>query len=190
VARQFARTLQAPLYYSTTSRLLIELNASLWHPRIFSRYSTRLSTRLKNEAVERYYLPYRKTVTAHVARALRRGGTLLHISCHSFTPRLAGEVRHADIGLLFDPAHGREAKFCAAWARALTAAGLRVRRNYPYRGTDDGLTTDLRARFGRRYAGIELEVNQRFPRGDPARWARLRRVLIETLPKSGSEPDF
>jgi hypothetical protein len=38
---------------------------------------------------------------------------------------------------------------------------LRVRRNRPYRGTSDGLTTHLRRRFAAKdYAGIELELNQ------------------------------
>jgi predicted N-formylglutamate amidohydrolase len=183
LAREFSRRLGAPLYYSTTTRLLVELNASLWHPRFFSRYSTRLSTGLKNAAVERHYLPYRQTVKEHVARVLSRGAAIVHISCHTFTPRLAGQLRHADVGLLFDPARGKEARFCSAWAAALAAAGLHVRRNYPYRGTDDGFTTDLRARFGTRYAGIELEVNQRFPKGDALRWRHLRRLLVETLPR-------
>jgi len=183
MARDFARRLRAPLYYSTTTRLLVELNASLWHPRSFSRYSRRLSTRLKNDAVERYYLPYRAAVREHVARALRRGRRVVHVSCHTFTPRLRGEVRRADVGLLFDPAHGSEATYCSTWAAALKAAGLHVRRNYPYRGRDDGLTTDLRARFGGRYCGIELEVNQRFPKGDRGRWNALRRLLVETLPR-------
>ena len=183
MARDFARRRRAPLYYSTVTRLLVELNASLWHARCFSRYSRRLSTKLRNEAVERYYLPYRQSVREHVARLLRRGARVVHLSCHTFTPRLAGQVRHADVGLLFDPAHGTEASFCNRWGRALAAAGLHVRRNYPYRGTDDGLTTDLRARFGSRYSGIELEVNQRFPKGNRSRWNALRRLLVETLPR-------
>jgi hypothetical protein len=54
-----------------------------------------------------------------------------------------------------------------------------VRRNYPYRGWSDGLTTALRRRFAERaYVGIELEVNQRFPRADGERWHRLRAMLI------------
>jgi hypothetical protein len=49
-----------------------------------------------------------------------------------------------------------------------------VRRNRPYRGAADGLTTHLRRKLGPRYLGIELEVSQRFfaadgsPRGDAA----------------------
>ena len=181
LAREFARRLAAPLVYSTTSRLLIELNSSLWHARCFSRYAQRLPNALRSEVVERYYRPYRDQVKAHVARGLQRGKRVVHLSCHSFTPRLAGVVRHADIGLLFDPARAAEARLCAAWAARLARAGVHVRRNYPYKGTADGLTTDLRAGFGPRYLGIEIEVNQRFPKGDAKRWRRLRRLLIATF---------
>jgi predicted N-formylglutamate amidohydrolase len=180
LARDFARELDAPLYFSTTSRLLIELNSSLWHPRCFSRYSKRLPLGARLEIIERHYLPYRDSVKAHVARALKRARRVVHLSCHSFTPRLAGVTRQADIGLLFDPRRDGEASFCAAWQRAL-GPSMHVRRNYPYKGSDDGLTTELRARFGARYLGIELEVNQRFPKGDPARWRRVRRALVESF---------
>ena len=53
---------------------------------------------------------------------------------------------------------------CARWKEALaaSAAQLRVRRNYPYAGNGDGLTSYLRQRFADSdYIGIELEVNQR-----------------------------
>jgi hypothetical protein len=54
--------------------------------------------------------------------------------------------------------------------------------NYPYRGTADGLPTTLRrAHPDARYAGIEIEVNQRFPRRGGAAWARLRRILASSL---------
>ena len=39
--------------------------------------------------------------------------------------------------------------------------GCRVRRNYPYLGKGDGLTTWLRRRFfSSEYAGVEIELNQ------------------------------
>jgi predicted N-formylglutamate amidohydrolase len=184
LARQFARALHAPLVYSTTSRLLIELNRSLGHPQSFSPYALRLPAQTRVELVRRYYAPYRAAVAGHVARAVSRGRRIVHLSCHSFTPRLAGIVRHADVGLLFDPRRRAEAVFCSRWQASLQASEprLRVRRNYPYRGAADGLTTDLRRRWpDGAYIGIELEVNQKFPHGDTARWAELRRLLVATF---------
>ena len=111
-------------------------------------------------------------------------GRIVHLSCHSFTPRLDGVERRADIGLLYDPTREVEVALCLAWQRALKGAAphLRVRRNYPYRGYDDGLTTTLRRRYADPwYAGIELEVNQKYPLGDAAAWRALRRILISSF---------
>ena len=185
LARDFARRLGAPLFYSDTSRLLVELNRSLPHARIFSRYARRLAPEERREVLQRYYLPYRASVEARVASAIRRGRGVVHLSCHSFTPRLAGRVRTTDVGLLFDPQRAAEAALCRRWQLALAKydRSLRVKRNYPYRGCADGFTTYLRASFGPVYLGIELEVNQRFPREGGERWKRLRRALIETFPR-------
>ena len=109
---------------------------------------------------------------------------VLHISSHSFTPRLDGIERRADVGLLYDPRRAGEQRFCLAWKRALESAspGLVVRRNYPYRGSADGLTTHLRRRFAERsYSGIELEVNQKHALGEPRAWRALRALLVASL---------
>jgi hypothetical protein len=38
-----------------------------------------------------------------------------------------------------------------------------IELNEPYKGTDDGFTTFLRTRFAdARYAGIEIEINQKY----------------------------
>ena len=55
------------------------------------------------------------------------------------------------------------------------AAAISYLATHCDRGTADGLTTTLRRRFGAEdYLGVELEVSQRFPRGAPAAWRRLR----------------
>jgi hypothetical protein len=57
-----------------------------------------------------------------------------------------------------------------------------VRRNYPYAGKGDGLTSHLRRRFPpRAYVGIELEINQRIVFAAGRRWAALRGALIDSL---------
>jgi len=183
-ARELARAFDATLVQSTTSRLLVELNRSPHHPRLFSQFTRTLPADERGRIVERYYEPYRRTVEAHVAAAARRRQNLLHISCHSFTPCLDGIVRTTDIGLLYDPKREGEVRFSRYWQAVLErrAPQWRVRRNYPYRGSDDGLTTYLRTRFnGRVYRGIEIEVNQKFLLGDARVWRSMRRLLIESL---------
>jgi hypothetical protein len=85
--------------------------------------------------------------------------------------------------LLYDPRRRDERVFCERWGRLLAQriAPLRVRRNYPYRGYDDGLTTALRRRFpADRYIGVEIEVNQKHPLGHAAGWRRLRAVIAQS----------
>jgi hypothetical protein len=54
-----------------------------------------------------------------------------------------------------------------------------VRRNYPYLGRSDGLTTYLRRRFDRdRYVGVEIEVNQRLCGARPLPLTARRAIAL------------
>ena len=184
VARDFSAAFDAELVYSTTSRLLVELNRSPQHPQLFSEASGRLSREERERLLQRYYFPYRNWVEMQVREAIARSTSVLHISCHSFTPRLHSVERRADIGLLYDPARPGEIDFCKVWQRAIRrlAPSLVVRRNYPYRGYADGLTTHLRRRFpSARYLGLELEVNQKYPLADALQWRAMRSLLVASL---------
>lgn len=162
----------------TTTRLLIDTNRSLGHPRLFSEYTRELPRPAREAIIAGWWRPWRGAVAAQVDRWIAAGHRVRHVSVHSFTPELDGQRRNADIGLLYDPARATERDFCARWQSLLAARGWRVRRNYPYRGTSDGHTTALRMRFGPRYAGIELEINQAIP---PGRSAALHEELAATL---------
>jgi predicted N-formylglutamate amidohydrolase len=183
VARDFARAFGAPLYCSTVSRLVVELNRSPGHPMLLSAAMLPLSAAERDALLARYYLPYWRSVEREVAAALRQRLRTVHLSCHSFTPSLKGVRRNADVGLLYDPRCPQEAALCRRWQEQIRQrSDVRVRRNYPYRGDADSLTTSLRRRFsGRPYLGIQLELNQRFARQPAARWRRLRETLVKTF---------
>src|SRR5437764_832924 len=70
-----------------------------------------------------------------------------------------------------------------SWRAALQRrTPLKVRRNYPYAGRNDGLTTAFRRRFpASRYLGIELEINQRHPLRDGPGWHAMRRMIVAAL---------
>ena len=177
MARDLAAATGAPLFYSTVSRLLVELNRPVGHPHLFFR-SFPKST--QEALLRRYYFPYWNAV----GKAARRGGRVIHLSVHSFTPRMRGETRKVDVGLLFDPARPAEVRFCKRWHAALhrLSPRLRVRDNEPYPGVFPSLVDALRKELGpRRYVGIQIEVNQKFPRGDAHRWRRLRRLLVASF---------
>jgi predicted N-formylglutamate amidohydrolase len=184
LGRELAARLAAPLVSSTTTRLLVDLNRSLGHQGLFSEFTRMLPPEDKSRIVERYWRPYRDEVDRVVAALIARGRRVVHLSSHSFTPVLDGEVRNADIGLLYDPGRPVERLLAARWKAALLAIdpGLRVRMNYPYAGRADGLTRDLRRRYAPgRYAGLEIEVNQRFVIAGGRDWAALRRTLLESI---------
>jgi predicted N-formylglutamate amidohydrolase len=190
LARELAAALGAPLVVSDVSRLLVDLNRSLNHPRVFSPPVRTAPPELRHEIVARHYLPYRDRVEAIVTGAAARGRRLVHVSAHSFTPVLEGEVRNADVGLLYDPARSGEKALCSAWQAALReiAPALRVRRNYPYAGKADGFTTHLRRRFGPgAYVGVELEANQAWPLAGGRDWRSLRLWLMEALRRALAE---
>jgi predicted N-formylglutamate amidohydrolase len=184
MARALARSFRAPLVTSTISRLVIDLNRSIGHPRLYSVATRGVPADAREKIVAQYYRPYRARVQNYVERAVSRGLRVIHISSHSFTPALDGKVRNADVGLLYHPGRRGEAELCARWkaALAIVAPQLMVRRNYPYAGKGDGLTSHLRRRFpASAYVGIELEVNQKIVLAAGRRWTALRRTLIDSL---------
>jgi predicted N-formylglutamate amidohydrolase len=151
-------------YFSTTSRLLVELNRSLHHTNLFSDYTKSLPKQVHDEIIEKFYSPYRTQVEQTVSEQLRLGKTVFHLSIHSFTPSLDGEERNADIGLLYDPSRKIEKEFSAKFKSLLTQElpDFKVRMNYPYLGTADGLTTYLRKKYTANYCGMEFELNQKW----------------------------
>lgn len=196
LARAFARHFQAPLFFSTTTRLLVELNRSPRHRALFSEFTAPLDAATKRRLLDEFYQPYRRRVATAIAERIAARSRVVHISVHSFTPELNGIVRTADVGLLYDPRRAAERTLCLAWQKMLSARrpDLRVRRNYPYLGTSDGFTTSLRRHFGADcYAGIELEVNQNWPAGPPAAWSALQTDVIAafelSLQRHVEEPD-
>jgi len=183
LARELADILCAPLFYSTNTRLLVDLNRSLHHPRLFSDRTVALEPSRKKSLIDKHYLPFRNVVESEIRAALERGQRVLHLSVHSFTPALEGVVRNAGLGLLYDPRRPAEKEFCRKIKASLASAlpELRVRFNYPYRGVSDGHTTALRRLFPERYAGIEIELNQSLLTGRKTPWRQTRDSLVQAL---------
>ncbi|HSG80922.1 MAG TPA: N-formylglutamate amidohydrolase [Gemmatimonadota bacterium] len=169
VARHCARRLGCRYHEGRYSRLLIDLNRNLHNPKLIPRLSfgvpipgnAAVSTAEREARLHRYYTPYRDGVLRDIRHTVGRRETCMHVSVHSFTPRLGGRTRRADVGVLYDPGRVVERWLAGRLVDAIKQKGLHVRRNYPYRGTSDGLTTFCRSVFPRgAYAGIELEINQ------------------------------
>jgi predicted N-formylglutamate amidohydrolase len=179
---RMARRAGSRLHFCTWTRLLVEPNRSTHNPRIWSSYTRGLPREERQRILERYWRPHRRQVEAAFDAALRRAGSVLHVAVHSFTPVLDGQRRNADVGLLYDSRRRRERALAARWKALVAelAPDLRVRMNYPYLGSSDGLTTAQRKRFPEsRYAGFELELNQALLAHRER--ARLERALVESV---------
>ncbi|HVY04653.1 MAG TPA: N-formylglutamate amidohydrolase [Burkholderiales bacterium] len=184
MAKALAKSLDAPLVTSTVTRLLVDLNRSSHHGRLHAEAIRKSPREMREQILAGHYLPYRMQVESLVSKATARGKRVIHVSSHSFTPKLHGKVRTADVGLLYDPARPGEVRMCEKWKAALQqcAPHLRVRRNYPYQGKDDGFMPYLRKKFRpARYVGIEIEVNQAIVLGPSRQWSALRAAIIDSL---------
>jgi len=166
LSRDLAARFDAPRFAGVATRLLVDLNRSETHPRLVSD-QVDLDVAEREAVIATLWRPYREAVAAAIRERVG-AGRVLHVAVHSFTPVLDGVVRTTDVGLLYDPRRAFERDVCARWKAALERRTDRVvHRNRPYRGTSDGLTTALRKVFpDTAYAGVELEVNQRFVTGD------------------------
>lgn len=183
LAQQMAAAFDAPLFASTTTRLLIDLNRSIGHKSLHSEVTRSLSLAVRRDMAVRHYLPHRHAVESEVARQIAAGKRVVHIASHSFTPELHGITR-PDIAWLYDPRRSAEGPFVARWMAATRRLrpDLKLRRNFPYHGKLDGLTALLRKRHpADHYIGTEIEINQRYFHAGGEPWDALRRAVIEAL---------
>lgn len=184
MGRIFEQQFQTPLIDNEVSRLLIEVNRSLHHGSLFSEFSKDLDLVSQQHLINEYYLPHRQRVESAIEQHVENDRIVVHVGMHSFTPILNGIQRHADVGILYDPRRSNEAQLGKAWQTQIrnSESELRVRRNYPYRGAADGLTTFLRKRFPNdQYLGMELEVNQAIYHDSTSRWKQTSQVLAKAL---------
>jgi len=167
VAKIVQRNLNTCLFYSKTTRLVVDLNRSVENPTLFSKFITPLDEKMRFHILSMHYHPYRKMVKSYILRKLaaERKTRIAHFSIHSFTPVLKGKIRTCEIGLLYDPKFKFEEQLAERLRLELRQRfpDLRIKMNYPYRGDGDGQTTILRNDLPKgRYAGIEIEMNKKW----------------------------
>ena len=185
MAKNSSEKLGVPLIYEEISRLVVEQNRSRTNRCVFSELTKALSQSEREKLLEEIYDPYHQKVIAAIETVLKSKRNVIHISFHSFTQVLDGEVRNADVGLLYDPSRQGEKRFCDNLTKYLSERSkLKIRRNYPYRGTSDGFTTVLRRLYGAGiYCGIEIEINQKHFFSQSDKWSFLQKELPVAIAK-------
>ena len=181
LAEALATALHAPLIIGTVSRLVVDLNRSPHNPRRFSAWTRGLDAAERARLDSEIHAPHLQAVVEACTRVGARGATIVHVAVHSFDPTLSPDRDGVAMGVLYDPKRPLERAIGPAWAHAMSTAGLPTRRNFPYRGATDGLTTWLRRRFvATRYAGLELELSQAWSTSARAR-ARALPIVVDGL---------
>ena len=185
LARKLGRALRVPVIAGRWTRLLVDLNRPPGHDEVLSHFVAGLDDDERARLLDEVHARHWRTVTERLLE-LGEGGKrrVVHLGVHSFTPVRRGERRLLDVGILFDPERTAEKAFAETLRAAIEARDgrLRVRFNEPYLGIHPGLTTALRKVVGDPgYAGIELEVNQRFARGVEERWRDVVEVLVGAI---------
>lgn len=162
VARRLADKLDAPLVFSTVSRLVYDCNRPPEAAAAMPARSERddipgnraLGADQRADRVARFYRPFE----ALLARTLSGPHAVpALVTLHSFTPTFMGTARQVELGVLHD-ADSRLADAVLA-----QVSGLEASRNAPY-GPDDGVTHTLK-----RHA---------LPRGLPNVMIEIRNDLI------------
>ena len=167
-AHRMSCRLRAPMIQYEYTLQAIDVTRSLRHPKLYSATSRKLSPEHRQHWVDSYYLPYRQAVREQLQQMMQQYSYVVHLSVRSFD--LVGpkkKRRRADVGLLYDPASQDESDLCADWLDELYFDWdmLKVRRNYPRRGTVDSLVKSMRSDFDTpeyagRYLGIEVLLNR------------------------------
>ncbi|MBU1086542.1 MAG: N-formylglutamate amidohydrolase [Candidatus Omnitrophica bacterium] len=191
LARGLAGQLNASFFLYSNTRLLIDVNRSLGHPRLFSCFTNLLDINQKNQLIEHYYKAYRRPVENIINAAVKKNQQVLHVSVHSFTPLLTGKQRNADIGLLYNPARQAEVDLSNILKKKIQAVakGFKVRCNYPYQGKSDSLVSFVRNYLPpAAYLGIELEINQKIL-GNFKQWRCLKAILGKVFSETAESYD-
>ncbi len=201
-ARRLAERLDAPLIANEYSPRLVDVGRSVGNRRLFpSPASEWISSQGDGPAaarprppswrkaertrlVEEIHAPYRTAIRQQISRLMIRHPFVAHLSVRTFAVKYRGGHRRTDIGLGYDPGAAHEVAFCLDWIDELydRMPMVRVRRNYPRRGTIDSVTRSMRRHFdGMPYLGIEVQLNRAWAARPVAARDRVLSGIASTL---------
>lgn len=194
VARRLALLLDAPAILNHVSRLVIDANRRPGTPTSIPEISDGcvvpgnqgLDLEAVVDRVVRYFLPYHRTIARRIGRLRRAGIVPALIAVHSFTPRMNGEDRPWQIGVLWRG----DRRLAAPVLEALRARGdLVVGDNQPYSGLREfGFTVEFHAQRPR-LPHVMLEIRQD-EIDTPEKALRIAGIVHAALQGPLADPDL
>ena len=149
IAGAMSVALDSPLVAHRVSRLVYDCNRPLEAESAIPARSevhqipgnTDLSGVDRQVRHDRFYVPFRQTLTELIKRKIDIGRPPILVTIHSFTPVYNGHKRDVEIGILHDSDSRLADSFLEVTA---PDADFTIRRNEPY-GPEDGVTHTLSA---------------------------------------------
>ncbi|TWU31562.1 N-formylglutamate amidohydrolase [Novipirellula artificiosorum] len=162
-ARKMAARLSVPLIENEYAADLVDVTRSARHRSVFPPSARRFGDETRHRLLAEIHHPYRQRIQTAIAELLHQHPVVVHLSIRSFVSRKNGTLRRTDVGLLYDPSREDEVDFCLDWIDEMyeEVPMVRVRRNYPRRGTTESLVTAMRSAFPEQtFIGIEVLLNR------------------------------
>ena len=183
LAQAMAMKFRTPLVHCDITRLIIDCYLQETNPDRWSTLSMKLTEGQREKLHERQLLPHLSILRQRIATELARNSSVLHVSVHTFDPKLHPDVH---VSLLYSEGRVGESSLALHWLQtmqeklpALTIKGNEV--FYPDQ-TKTILDTLRKERSSAEYQGIELQVsNQLFLEGQPMRWDAFKNAFMESL---------
>jgi hypothetical protein len=179
LAQAFATKLRTLLAHGDITKLLVDFSCRPEDPERFSRFSKKLTEEQLRKLDERHHLAHINLLKQRIREEMSKEGNALHLSI-----RADERPGMAAVELVFDPSREIESAFVRKWADALRAAAPELQiltvpdPNY-------GLSSVLREEFPSSFGSISVvAARSSFLEGKPLRWDKLKKLLLETMPRS------
>ncbi|MFO1037233.1 MAG: N-formylglutamate amidohydrolase [Geminicoccaceae bacterium] len=180
LTRRLADLLDAPAILNHVSRLVIDANRRPLTPTSIPAISDgcvvpaneALDPAAAKARVREYFLPYHRLVARRIGGFRRRGVVPAVVAVHSFTPRMNGQDRPWQVGVVWRG----DRRLSAPVLSALEARGdLTIGDNQPYSGLSDfGFTVQFHAqRPGLAHIMFEVRQDEIAVTEDAHRYARI-----------------
>ena len=149
------------------SRLIVDVNRKIDGPGFIREqveghplsFNQNVDEAEQARRVDRYYLPYHRTLHDRLQDRLGEGFPPLLLAVHSFTPKFGTQVRDMEVAVVFDECCPDKAN---AFIRGFQEQGIRVGINEPYSGIKGQMYSAWYHGRGSGIDYLELEMRQDF----------------------------